>query len=77
MRCSLSKYNKFVDYGETGTYSGSASSECKVYRVIDGVKTLVTTISRAEEYEYIKQRDDFEAFSLPGSPIKIPKKKTK
>jgi hypothetical protein len=74
-RGALAKYNKLVDFGNTGVVSGCTSGECKVYRMINGVKTLISTISKEQEYEYLKENIGFESFALPGSPLKGEKKR--
>ena len=45
-RGALDKYNRLVDFGNAGVTSGCVSGECKVYRIIDGVKTLIKVISK-------------------------------
>lgn len=74
-RGALAKYNKLVDFGNSGVISGCTSGECRVYRMVDGVKTLVKTINKEEEYEYLKNDMGFDSFSLPGSPLKGEKKR--
>ena len=43
--------------------------------MVDGVKTLVKTINKEEEYEYLKNDMGFDSFALPGSPLKGEKKR--
>ena len=74
-RGALAKYNKLVDFGNSGVTSGCTSGECRVYRMVDGVKTLVKTINKEEEYEYLKNDIGFDSFALPGSPLKGEKKR--
>lgn len=74
-RGALAKYNKLVDFGNSGVISGCTSGECRVYRMVDGVKTLVKTINKEEEYEYLKNDMGFDSFALPGSPLKGEKKR--
>lgn len=74
-RGALAKYNKLVDFGNSGVISGCTSGECRVYRMVDGVKTLVKTINKEEEYEYLKNDMGFDSFTLPGSPLKGEKKR--
>ena len=74
-RGALDKYNKLVNFGGSGVISGSTSGECKVYRIIDGVKTLIKVISKKEEFAYIKNDMGFDSFVLPGSPLKGEKKR--
>ena len=74
-RGALDKYNRLVDFGNVGVTSGCVSGECKVYRMIDGVKTLIKVISKEEEFAYIKNDMGFDSFVLPGSPLKGEKKR--
>lgn len=74
-RGALAKYNKLVDFGNSGVISGCTSGECRVYRMVDGVKTLVKAINKEEEYEYLKNDMGFDSFTLPGSPLKGEKKR--
>ena len=74
-RGALAKYNKLVDFGNSGVISGCTSGECRVYRMVDGVKTLVKTINKEEEYEYLKNDMGLDSFALPGSPLKGEKKR--
>lgn len=74
-RGALAKYNKLVDFGNSGVISSCTSGECRVYRMVDGVKTLVKTINKEEEYEYLKNDMGFDSFTLPGSPLKGEKKR--
>ena len=74
-RGALAKYNKLVDFGNSGVISGCTSGECRVYRMVDGVKTLVKTINKEEEYEYLKNDMGFDSFALLGSPQKGEKKR--
>lgn len=74
-RGALAKYNKLVDFGNSGVISGCTSGECRAYRMVDGVKTLVKTINKEEEYEYLKNDMGFDSFALPGSPLKGEKKR--
>ena len=74
-RGALDKYNKLVNFGGSGVISGSTSGECKVYRMINGEKTLVKVINKQQEYEYLKENIGFDSFALPGSPLKGEKKR--
>ena len=47
-RGALDKYNRLVDFGNAGVTSGCVSGECKVYRMIDGVKTLIMSLQNRE-----------------------------